>query len=266
MATTKRQRRFNGMANVVAAQRRNSKTTATVPAATEQAEAIVVNLDASPVNAEAPTAPEAAAPAVAEPEQAPVADTATPVPDTEQPTYTNRQELEMILMGLQSLLGISTTIPMSPEGLLNLGLRTIRLTISNILRDEETVRFIRDKKEEVIEMGMAWIAEATAPAPATAPAEPEVAEPEAPAEAAAPAAPAAEPAAEPEAPAAPASEPEEVVVHKLKEWCTVKHAYKGEFCFTVPTTDVVPPEAVIEETGEAKYIRLENGAIGFQKK
>ena len=206
--TTKQQRRNNGVQNVVAAQKRSNNKTVTTAApaapaaaATEQAEVLTVKLDASPVNGtpEAPAAPEAAAPAVAEPEQAPVADTATPVPDTEQPTYTNRQELEMILMGLQSLLGISTTIPMSPEGLLNLGLRTIRLTISNILRDEETVRFIRDKKEEVIEMGMAWIAEATAPA---APAEPE--------------APAAEPAPPPAAEVR--QEPRVIATGSLARW------------------------------------------------
>lgn len=220
MANQKENRRNNGMANVVAAQKRSNNKAAAAPAvpATEQ-EVMTVKLDASPVNAEAPAVPEAAAPVVAEPEQAPVADTATPVPDTEQPTYTNRQELEMILMGLQSLLGISTTIPMSPEGLLNLGLRTIRLTISNILRDEETVRFIRDKKEEAIEVAKAWIAEAaeTATAPAEPAAEPEVAEPEAPAEAA--------PAAEPEVaePAPPPAaevrqEPRVIATGSLARW------------------------------------------------
>lgn len=190
--TTKQQRRNNGVQNVVAAQKRsNSKPampTAPVVPATEQSEAVVVNLDASPVNA--PAAPaEPAVPAEAEqtPAVEPVAaaeQEATPVSDTEpvtEPTpatYTNRQEVEMIIMGLQNLLGIKGDFDLTPEGLMTVGLRTVRQTLMAILADGEAVEAIRAKKEELVSKAKVLIAEATetAAAPAAEPAPPPAAE------------------------------------------------------------------------------------------
>lgn len=234
MATTKQQRRFNGAKNVVAAHRRNSKTaTTTAPAATEQEQQeVLVNLDASPVNGASaePAAPQAPAeaPEVAEaPEPAAVAG------------LTTQQELELIAQGIKTLLQIDGDIDLTPEGLMAVGLRTIRQTLVAILANEGAVEAIRAKKEELVSKAKALIAEATETAPV---------------------------AAEPAPAAEPAAAPVDKAVHKLASWSTVKHAYKGVFCFTVPTTDVVSPEAIIEETGEANYVRLENGAIGYQKK
>lgn len=174
MTTTKQQRRFNGLQNAVAAHRRNSNkatTASTAPAAeSQQQETLTVKLEVSPVNAPAePSVPVTPA--------APETPTALAAPES----FTAEQEMAMIATGLKTLLGLEGDINLTPEGLMKIGLRTVRQTLVAILANEETVRFIRAKKEGVIEMGMAWIAEATAPA---APAEPEA--PAAPAEPAPP--------------------------------------------------------------------------------
>jgi hypothetical protein len=192
MATTKQQRRFNGAKNVVAAHRRNSKTTTAtapaapvapvVPAATEQAEAIVVNLDASPVNAPAAPAEPAAAPEVPVVPEDPKATAEAPeVPEQKEPAtpaapaepaapagFTVEQELSFIGMGLKTLLGVEQDIPTTPEDLLLLGLRTARQTLMGLLANEEVVAGIQAKKVELLNKAKALVP--TAPAAAAEPA------------------------------------------------------------------------------------------------
>lgn len=163
MATTKRNRRFSGMSNVVAAHRRNSKPAApAAPAATEQSEILTVDLDASPVNGKpaAPAAP-AAAPEVPSaapevPEQKEPAESVD-VPPAAPAGFTAEQEIALIAMGLKTLLGIEGDVPLTPEGLLNIGLRTARQALTGILADEAMVAGIKAKREELMGKAKALI-------------------------------------------------------------------------------------------------------------
>lgn len=185
MTTKKENRRNNGMANVIAAQKRSNNKAATtaapvVPAAAVSAEptTTVVELDASPVNSApaAPAAPEApaepAAPAATEtPEVVPedtkaatesheVAETPE-VPETPEtpavPEFTIEQELAFIATGLKTLLGVKGDVPLTPEGLATLGLRTARQALMALLADEEVVAGIRAKKDEVLNKAKALV-------------------------------------------------------------------------------------------------------------
>lgn len=188
MATTKQQRRFNGLQNAVAAHRRNSSKTTAAPAApaaaaTEQAEVLTVKLDASPVNS-APAAPAepAAAPEVpVVPEDSKAAAEAPEVPEQKEPAtpaapaepaapagFTVEQELSFIGMGLKTLLGVEQDIPTTPEDLLLLGLRTARQTLMGLLANEEVVAGIQAKKVELLNKAKALVP--TAPAAAAEPA------------------------------------------------------------------------------------------------
>ena len=190
--TTKQQRRNNGVQNVVAAQKRsNAKTPATpvvpvVPAATEQEQPLVVQLDVSPVNA---TPAEPAVPAepeqtpAAEPEQpaaaAPAEAEQTPAAEPEQPAaaapagFTNQQEMEFILQGIKTLLGIKEDVPLTTDGLMALGLRTVRQTLMGVLANEEAMAGIKEKREELISKAKALVPQ-TSPAAAAEPAQAEV--------------------------------------------------------------------------------------------
>ena len=179
--TTKNQRRNNGVQNVVAAQKRSNAKT---PAAPVAPETMVVGLDASPVNSPAAPATPAEPAASTEPE----VPAAPAKPDAEPAAVaglTTQQEMELIAQGIKTLLQIDSDIDLTPEGLMAVGLRTIRQTLVAILANEDAVEAIRAKKEELVSKAKAWIAEATATEPEAPAAEP--AAPAAPAEPAAPA-------------------------------------------------------------------------------
>ena len=79
----------------------------------------------------------------------------------------------MIVMGLQNLLGIKGPINLTPEGLMTVGLRTVRQTIMAILANDEAVEAIRDKKQELLDKAANLGKKApAATAPAEAPAAP----------------------------------------------------------------------------------------------
>lgn len=245
MATTKQQRRFNGMKSVIAAQKRNNaKTPSPAAPAAEQQEAVVLKLEAAPVNApatapaapQAPTAPEvpvvpedpkATAEAPEVPEQKEPA--APEVPETPAaPTdFTVEQELSFIATGLKTLLGVEGDMPLTPEALMSVGLRTVRQTLMAILANDEAVEAIRGKKQELISKAKALI-----PPPSTT------------------------------APAAPA--PAAEAVHQPLGWYWGNKRYNGVCCFTVLPDEKVDPETIIEEDGCGRFIRLPNGSVGYQ--
>lgn len=158
MATTKRQRRFNGMANVVAAHRRNNKPAApaapaapVAPVVPEQPEVITVDLDASPVNgASAEPAAPAEAPEVPAAPAAPAKPDAEPAEPAAPTGFTIEQEVALIAAGLKTLLGVEQGIPTTPEDLLLLGLRTARQTVMAVIADEESLKAIHAKRDELM--------------------------------------------------------------------------------------------------------------------
>ena len=177
MATTKQQRRFSGMQNVAAAHRRNSKTTTAAPApAAEQTDVLTVKLEVSPVNSvpAAPAEPAAAPEVPVVPEDPKAAAEAPEVPEQKEPAtpaapaapsaFSVEQELQFIAMGLKTLLGVKGDLPLTRDGLLLVGLRTVRQTLMGVLANEEAMAGIKEKREELISKAKALV-------PQTSPAE-----------------------------------------------------------------------------------------------